>query len=211
MSELRRFNGYKPMPETFREQLPVGGYVARIQAVKVEDLPNGVQRLTFRTEIVEGPYNNFYHRDFDSQRGGTYEAKYRGDYSILCPDENGSDPKLVDWFNHTMGAIEDSNPGYTWDWRMNSLHGKLVGLSVREAEYQKIVFTEIGKFIPISIIREGRFRPMRRRISDETNASTVTPVASVTAPSFTPVDHAESASPAPAMPFSYTSDDDIPF
>lgn len=218
MSELRRFNGYNPTPETIREQLPVGGYIARIQFVKVETRPDNSQRLIFRTEIIEGPYADFFHRDYNAQRGGAYEAKYRGDYSILCPDEKGSDPKLVDWFNHTMGAIEDSNPGYKWDWNTSSLQGRIVGLSVREAEYQQSVYTEIGKFIPVSVVREGRFRPMKRREERKNNPAPSpqpfipqqpsSPVPPVPVANYAGMQNAPSTSP---LPFNYQNDDDIPF
>ena len=71
----------------------------------------------------------------------------------------------MDRFNLTLGAIEGSNPGYTWNWKIESLKGLKVGISVRETEYRGSVYTEIGKFIPLSIIRSNHFRPMARRVS----------------------------------------------
>ena len=219
MSELRRFEGYRPIVESPRELLPVGGYVAKIQAVKVEDLPSGSQRLTFRTEIAEGPYSGFFHKDYDSQRNSAFEVKYRGDYGIICPDKEGTDKKLLEWFGRTMGAIEDSNAGYHWNWDTRSLIGLTVGLSVREAVYRKNVYCEIGKFVPVSLVREGRVHPMERRVSDEseTTPQPVPVVPTFTQPVVPPVStppvapNTPPAPPTPALPFSYMADDDIPF
>ena len=72
---------------------------------------------------------------------------------------------MLDRFNLTMGAIMASNPGFNWNWNTDSLKGMTVGISVRESEYNGCIFTEIGKFIPVSVIRNGTFRPMKRRSS----------------------------------------------
>jgi hypothetical protein len=79
----------------------------------------------------------------------------------------------LDKFNTTLGAIADSNPGYVWNWDASSLIGLTVGISVRENEYQGSIYTEIGKLIPVAFIRNGTFRPMRRRISREDGNSNI--------------------------------------
>ena len=173
MSELKRFAGYHAVKEEPLIQLPRGGYIAKILNVKLDRSRYDRERITFMVEIVEGPYQGFYHRDYEARKGGTYEAKYRGIYNIARPMEDGSEQSLrdIDRFNRTMGAVESSNPGYRWDWHLNSLKDKIVGLSVREYEYQGGVYTEIGKFIPIDTIRNGLFRPMNKRIAQADNAS----------------------------------------
>ena len=55
----------------------------------------------------------------------------------------------------------------------NRLIGLTVGISVRENEYQGSIYTEIGKLIPVAFIRNGTFRPMRRRISREDGNSNI--------------------------------------
>ena len=188
MSELKKFAGYQAVQSVPREQLPVGGYVARIEAVKMEQTQYSTQRMIFRVEICEGEHKDFYHKDYEARKCGMYEAKYRGVYSINYPVGDGSeqDGWSINRFNRTMGAIEASNPGYTWDWRLESLKGKLVGIIVRESEYNGNPFTEIGMFINAENIRTGKFQLMKKRMPQGDAAEPAS--ASVAPPSFTEVD-----------------------
>ena len=167
MSNVNPFNGFRPMQEQFRAQLPVGGYIAVIQDARAENRADGNQMLVFTVEITEGPYAGFFLKDYRAQEGGQYPARYRGVYRIFCPTNNlqQEDLWMLDRFNLTMGAIMASNPGFNWNWNTDSLKGMTVGISVRENEYNGCIFTEIGKFIPVSVIRNGTFRPMKRRAS----------------------------------------------
>lgn len=173
MSELVRFSGYQAIEEKPRLILPRGGYIAVILSVHLEDSAFARKRMIFKVEISEGPYKNFYQRDYESRQGGIYEARYHGTYSILYPlgDATPEDQIFVDRFNLTMGAIESSNPNFQWNWQLSSLKGLSVGLSVREVEYNGVTSTEIGKFIPISMIQSGRFRPMAKRIGQPAPSS----------------------------------------
>ena len=169
MNEINPFEGYKPVQEQLREQLPVGGYVCQIINAQAEARQDGGQVLAVMVEIAEGPYINFFHRDYEAQKNRMYSPRYRGICRILCPGKQlrPEDAWIVDRFNLSIGAIMGSNPGYVWNWDTSSLRGLTVGISVRENEYRGSVYTEIGKLIPVSMIHDGTFRPMRRRISQE--------------------------------------------
>ena len=174
-SSIQPFNGFRPMQEQFRVQLPVGGYIAVIQDAQAENRADGNQMLVFRVDIAEGQYAGFYMKDYRAQEGGQFPARYRGVYRIFCPTNNlhAEDLWMLDRFNLTMGAIMASNPQFNWNWNTDSLKGMMVGISVRENEYNGCIFTEIGKFVPISAIRNGTFRPMRRRSSREEGSNIV--------------------------------------
>jgi len=167
-NSIQPFNGFRPMQEQFRTQLPVGGYIAVIQDAHAENRADGNQMLVFTVEISEGPYAGFFLKDFRAQEGGQFPARYRGVYRIFCPTNNlqSDDLWMLDRFNLTMGAIMASNPSFNWNWNTDSLKGMVVGISVRENEYNGCIFTESGKFIPVSVIRNGTFRPMKRRTSN---------------------------------------------
>lgn len=213
MSELKRFDGYQPIKEAPSMQLPKGGYIGQILDVRMENTSIANQRMVFKVEITEGSYKDYFHREYDARQGSLYSSKYRGVYSILYPMSNSeTELRSIDRFNKTMGAIESSNPGYVWDWNLQSLKGRTVGLSVREFEYQGGIFTEIGKFIPVEIIRSGQFRPMQRRMTQDHTAGELPAVAgmqnSLPVPS-APVAPATQA--PPAQSFVTVEDDDIPF
>lgn len=174
--EINRFNGYQPITESPHMMLPVGGYIATIIHAKIEPVANKRQRILLYVEVAEGPYKGFFHQDYSSRKGSMYEAKYHGVYNIAVPVGDGTkqDDYDIIRFNKTLGAIESSNSGYHWNWKLEDLKGLTVGLSIRESEYKNVVFTEIGKFIPVSIIRDGHFRPMRRRISQDNTTDSST-------------------------------------
>lgn len=119
--------------------LPAGGYVCKIQGAKIRtfDGRNGsFERLEVAVDIIEGEYKNYFRRDFDSQN--TEDKKWRGVLRLYVPSSDGSDQdnwsaaKLKRFVNN----VEDSNPGYHWDWEESKLKGKLVGLTFRREEWE---------------------------------------------------------------------------
>lgn len=216
MSQLFQFSGYKPSVEVQRQILPRGGYIGVILKATVEPTNNGRHLLVFRVDVAEGPYKGFYRRDYELRQGGRYEARYNGRLAIFIPMDDGSelDQQNKEIFNMTMGAIEDSNPGFVWNREdLNAFNGKMVGLSVREYMLNGGVYTEIGKFVTTKLISDGSFRPMRMRVSE---AAASVPTASGR-PHVSPQDYLASiASKAVQEPTtgsnqSSTDEDDVPF
>lgn len=119
--------------------LPAGGYVCKIQGAKIRtfDGRNGnFERLEVAVDIIEGEYKDYFRRDFGSQN--TEDKKWRGVFRLYVPSGDGSDQdnwsaaKLKRFVNN----VEDSNPGYHWDWEESKLKGKLVGLTFRREEWE---------------------------------------------------------------------------
>lgn len=218
-NNIQPFNGFQPVQEQFRTQLPVGGYIAVIQDARAENRADGNQMLVFTVEVAEGPYAGYFMKDYRAQEGGQFPAHYRGTYRIFCPTNNlrAEDRWMLERFNLTIGAIMASNPTFTWNWNTDSLKGMMVGISVRENEFNSCVFTEIGKFIPVKAIRDGTFRPMKRRASREEGSRIIqgyppvntasAPISNVIQQAIAPVIPSEAylsvqQSPVPATPAS---------
>lgn len=190
---MKAFNGFKSEAQTSKpELLPVGAYVAKIKAVKIEgNEPD--QRLILRMDVCEGPYENYFFNRYrqDQQRfeerKSKYEAKYKGDYRIRIPNDENKKAMYPEndrkRFGDMIYRIEESNPGYHWDWDENGLKGLLVGINMREAEYNGRTFTEIGRLEIVSDVREGNVSPMpprgHRGDADDSQfvAPPVTPIA----------------------------------
>jgi hypothetical protein len=60
-----------------------------------------------------------------------------------------------------MWAIEQSNPGYKWDWNEGGLKGKIVGINVREGSYNGNAYTQIGRLEVADDVRKGIVSTMR--------------------------------------------------
>lgn len=119
--------------------LPAGGYVCKIQGAKIrtfEGKNGSFERLEVAVDIVEGEYKDYFRRDFDSQN--TEDKKWRGVLRLYVPSGDGSDQD--NWsmakLKRFVNDVEDSNPGYHWDWEESKLKGKLVGLTFRREEWE---------------------------------------------------------------------------
>ena len=163
---MKPIEGFKAeAPAASYPMLPKGLYVAKINNVKIDgDEPD--QRLVLRVDITEGEHTGYYVKRFnsDKERGGQYEAKYKGDFSIQIPNQNNPRRQHYDWDNRAFGnaiwAIEQSNPGYHWDWNEQGLKGKAVGINVRGGTYNGKPYTSIGRLESVQAIRDGSAKVM---------------------------------------------------
>ena len=132
---MKQFSGFKAEKSTTREQLPVGGYVAKIlNAEEVTYSWGSVLEIFF--DILEGAYAGFFKKDFDAQQGE--DKKWRGKYRLSVPKDDGSekDGWTKRTFNNAIYCIEDGNPGYHWNWDESTLKGKTVGVLFRNEEWE---------------------------------------------------------------------------
>jgi len=152
-SELRK-KGY--------EQLPAGPYVAKIVAVKLEgNEPD--QTLILRLDVAEGPYTGYYTKRFqhDSQNDRSrYPAKYKGDFRLRVPNENNKRAQYPESdmanFKDFVAKIEESNPGYHWDWNEQGLRGLLIGINVQQGTYNGSAYTKIKFLEIVDEVRNGQ-------------------------------------------------------
>lgn len=145
--------------------LPAGGYVCKIQGAKIrtfEGKNGSFERLEVAVDIIEGEYKDYFRRDFDSQN--TEDKKWRGVLRLYVPSGGGSDQD--NWsmakLKRFVNDVEDSNPGYHWDWEESKLKGKLVGLTFRreEWEYQGKTGWKTNPFQAYTVedIRQNKFQ-----------------------------------------------------
>lgn len=108
------------------EQLPKGGYVVKILGVEI---CNGdkCKYAKLMCDIAEGDYNGFFLTDYRSQQGE--DKWWRCIYYQNLPNDDGTkeDEKRARWFRTFTDALEDSNPGYHFDWDEQKFKGKLIG------------------------------------------------------------------------------------
>lgn len=163
---MKPIEGFKAeAPAMSYPMLPKGLYVAKIVNVKLDgEAPD--QRLVIRLDITEGEHAGYYTKRYnaDKERGGQYEVKYKGDFSVQVPDQGNPRRQHYDWdlraFNNAMWAIEQSNPGYHWDWNEMGLKGKAVGINVRGGTYNGKPYTSIGRLESIAMIQDGTAKVM---------------------------------------------------
>lgn len=140
------------------EKIPVGGHVCVIRSARCDKASNGKDMLVLAIEIAEGTsLDGFYKRTFERIKGFNSEARWPGIYNSVIANDDGTTNPM---FKGLMVAIEESNPGYKWDWCETSLAGKKIGFNFGEEEYVNRngeVRTNIKPRFPASVksVHEG--------------------------------------------------------
>lgn len=170
MKELKGFKDAKAFTE--KETLPVGGYILGILDVNEIEYSWG-NVLEFKIEIAEGDYKNFYTNQYKNSQ--LDDKKYKGTYRLNIPADDGSekDELTMKIFKSSIMAIEESNPGYHWDWNEKGLINKKVGAVFFEKEYDfngnNGFYTTIHSLKPIQAIKEGKFKIPAPKLLNKNN------------------------------------------
>lgn len=167
---MKQYEGFKSEASGKKyPMLPAGTYVAGIKNVKL-DGQEPDQQLVLRLDIIEGEYAGYYTKRYenDSQNAGVqqqFQAKYKGDLRIQVPNPDNTNRSHPEWdirtFNNAIWCIEQSNPGYKWDWDEKKLKGKTVGINVREGSYNGNPYTQIGRLEVADDVRKGIVETMK--------------------------------------------------
>ena len=183
--QIDRNNVYKEGSE----QLPTDkAYVCEIKGAKEVDYTtdNGyrVHRVDIALDVCEGEYEGFYQKKFDDSQDE--DKKWKGVVKLNIPKFDGTekDNWTVKSFNTQFVAIEDSNPGYTWNNVLDSLKGKKIGLVLRDKEWEfngnRGFYSEPYKLISVANARAQKFsKPNTKYLSSESTgdvASGFTPI-----------------------------------
>ena len=183
--QIDRNNVYKEGSE----QLPTDkAYVCEIKGAKevgyTTDSGYRVHRVDIALDVCEGEYEGFYQKKFDDSQDE--DKKWKGVVKLNIPKFDGTekDNWTVKSFNTQFVAIEDSNPGYTWNNVLDSLKGKKIGLVLRDKEWEfngnRGFYSEPYKLISVSNARAQKFRkPNTKYLSSESTgdvASGFTPI-----------------------------------
>lgn len=148
------------------EKLPKGAYEVRIEQAKVTTYTGKdgtpFEKLEIAFDIDKGEYAGYYRRNLEAQQ--QEDKKWKGVLRIYVPKDDGSEKDL--WtkrkFKAIIQAIEDSNPGYHWDWNESGLKGKIVGCIFQWKEWayngKSGWFANPYNFIDVAKVRSGEFK-----------------------------------------------------
>lgn len=157
---IKQYRGYEAKRTATREQLPAGGYVAKITDTEVINYTWGdVLKVDF--DIVEGDHKGFFANDYRNNPND--DKKWRGNYRINIPNENSPyfDGQQRT-FNNFVACIEETNSGFRWAWDETALKGKGIGVLFRNKEWEKDGntgwFTECCAVTTANDIRAGNFK-----------------------------------------------------
>ena len=176
---MKAFNGLEIKKSVgASEPLPAGGYVAKILNAKVETYDWG-EKLCISFDIAEGEYKDFFSKQY--KENTREDKKWKGNFRLTVPQEsNQYFDSQKRTFGNAIWAIEESNPGYHWDWNEDALKGKMVGVLFRNFEYdidgKQGWSTECCTFVSVEDVRTGNFKqpkdkPIRNKTTSNAPAS----------------------------------------
>lgn len=115
-------------------KLPAGGHGCMIHKAEVVTVgEEHIVQLHIYFDIAEhGEYDGFYKAKFENgKKWGTPTWQGIFKQRVYGADESTTNP----YFKGLITAIEESNPGYKWNWDEKSLAGKRIGFIFREEEF----------------------------------------------------------------------------
>lgn len=129
---MKQFNFDKKKATTFKGIEP-GGYVCKIHSAEVITYSWG-EVLKINFDIAEGEYKDYYMEQYS--HNPNEDKKWQGNIRVTVPDEaNQYFETQKKRFGNMIACIEESNPGYVWDWNEAGLKDKFVGLVFGNEEY----------------------------------------------------------------------------
>lgn len=131
---MKKFDGYEDVKvNNFPERLKLGGHICKILEASIETKTNQKDGKSFEMLVIKfdieapdeqaGFYNNKFNED---AKADALKAKWRGFHRITVPT-NESEDFIKSRFKAFTTSVEESNPGYKWNWEENTLVGKVFG------------------------------------------------------------------------------------
>ena len=155
--------------------LPKDGYVVKILGAEVCSNSKG-QYVKISCDIAEGEYTGFYAKEYKAQQ--SEDKKWHCNYLLNIPNDDGSEKD--NWtkrrFKTFTEALEESNPGYHFDWDEQKFKGKIAGGLFNEREYEKNDgsigrATNLAAFCKVDKIRSGDYKLPKDKILSSNNSS----------------------------------------
>lgn len=152
------------------EALTIGGHICKIIRAVLQKTTTGKEIFILQFDIAEGEFTNYYQRNYDRRKEGNSEAKWQGLYRQL------TEGKSLPFFKGMVEAIEKSN-NFKWDWKEESLKGKVFGGVFGEEEYEgndgKVHTSVKCRFVrTVEAVKTGKFSmPEKKLLSSNSQNS----------------------------------------
>ena len=131
---MKAFAGYDDVKvNNFGERLKLGGHICKVLEAKIEQFTSNKDGKQYETLVIkfdiESPDEQagFYANKFGEDAAkDALNAKWKGFHRISVPNDNSED-FIKSNFKAFTTSVEESNPGYKWNWEENTLVGKTFG------------------------------------------------------------------------------------
>ena len=130
------------------KDVPPGCHVCVITDVSHGPSKAGNERLALELDIAEGPHEGHYEKQGGKRRPMYFQLTGR-------TKEGKTDEKSLARFKALVETIEESNPGFKWDWEPSKLMGLLAAFLFEEVEeeYNGKTYTRCRPRWPVALER----------------------------------------------------------
>ena len=107
-----------------------GGYILEITNVTdvpMDPITGKGDYLRIDYDIAQGDFKGYYTKQNERFGGGKWFANVIKSYK----------EKALGMFKHFTNCVEESNPGFKWNWQEQKLVGLRFGATLQEEEYEK--------------------------------------------------------------------------
>lgn len=165
MKKIENFEQVKASGEF--DQLKPGGYIGVLY--KAED-ESDKEYLKVFFDIADGEFAEYYKNLYSQFNfwGGVFFRSYK--------------EKALSMFKVFIKSVEESNPGYVWNWDESTLKGKKIGLILQEEEFVPTGGAHAGelrtrlivqKVVNVETIKSGKYKVPELKKLDKYTAPTV--------------------------------------
>lgn len=171
------YNGFEAKKNSgdFTQLPPPGAYVAKIMSVRFLAKDGDKQQrdqIELFLDIIEGDYTGRFVEVWNDQKEKFGDkVPYKGIVRLTPPVEGDEDWRYRN-FEGNIWCVQESNPGYTWDWDENKLKDKIVGINLRQRLYTYTnskgetkdgETVEIARFETVADVRSGKVKTAKPR------------------------------------------------
>ena len=174
LSKSQSYQDAKVYSTEGAKKIPVGNYKAKILDVKYDDnSAKGISdSINIRFDIVEGEYAGYYQERYNyALENNPDDAKWKGTLRLYVPKDDGTekDGWTMRTFKTATNAIEESNPGYVWDWDENKWKDKVVGIRFCEDCYNGHTYAKPKDLIPVGEIETAALAKPTKAAQNKSN------------------------------------------
>ncbi len=189
------------------ETLDAGGYVLILKLVQEETSSTGKAGVRIFFDIAEGEHAGYYERQFTNDT--RQQKRWAGSY-LQITEGNG-----MPYFKGFITSVEESNPGYKWNWDERTLANKKIGGIFRREEYvgtdgKNHWSTKLFCFCSVDTVRAGVTPPKDKPVQADASPSYAgrPSVVPQSASRYVPEQYMQNS---PAGNFTPVTDNDVPF
>ena len=140
--------------------LPIGVYECIIRGAKVHTNPQtGKESFKVAVDIATGEYKGYFQKRFDNNTNSDKKWDNNATRYLAFQGDNSA------YFKGFITCVENSNPGYKWDWDETKLTNKKICGVFQYEEYEKQDGTKAVK------VRLNKFRSLDKMKDIEVNDS----------------------------------------